>query len=56
MTIYELWRYKEEMTLCAQFYKDRDHELSQIFQEEAGWAFKHAMDGLLTELRVAALV
>ena len=46
MTLKELWAYKEEMTLCAHFYKDRDHELSLLFREEASRASKQAVDGL----------
>ena len=38
MTLPELWKYKEAMISCAQFYKDQDHELSLLFKEEAEWA------------------
>ncbi|NLD09312.1 MAG: hypothetical protein GX667_06980 [Xanthomonadaceae bacterium] len=40
MTLPELWKYKEAMISCAQFYKDQDRELSQIFKEEAKWALE----------------
>ena len=46
MTFKELWAYKEEMTSCAQFYKDRDHDLSLLFREEASRASKQAVHGL----------